>query len=168
MAHLWRFQNDQWHPVPLAGSVLGLSERGEPFPVELTGDVPIRLRAVSEGWVLLAAQAARIRVNGELMRLGCRVLGDRDEIVLGGAARIFFSTERLAHIEPFPGVDNAAVCCARCQQRIELATLAVRCPGCGAWVHEAGNLRCWTYTPTCPLCPQPTAADAGYRWEPGL
>jgi hypothetical protein len=169
MSHLWYLNNSQWVPARLAGAMLGLPAEGggEPLPVRPTDDVPVRLRAAGKDWVLLAAPAARVRVNGELLGLGCRVLRDRDEIALGGM-RAYYSTECLPVVEPFPGASDV-VFCARCRKPIEPGTPAVRCPGCNTWCHEiAEELNCWTYMPACPLCEQPTALDSDYRWRPEL
>ena len=164
MAHLWQIQNSQWQPMPLEGSALALSTSGELRAASAQDDARIRLLASSGDWVLLATPDARVRINGDPLGLGCRLLRDRDEIVVGHA-RAYYSTERLVRIEPFPE-SAAAVFCARCRQQIQPGTLAVRCQ-CGTWCHETEDLRCWSYVETCPLCPQSTALDAGYRWEPG-
>ena len=44
----------------------------------------------------------------------------------------------------------------------------VTCPQCGVWHHqrETDALRCWTYSPHCAMCDQPTDLSAGYRWTP--
>ena len=118
----------------------------------------------NDAWVLLAAPSLGVRVNGRPVVAGIRVLRDHDEIVLGGS-RCFFSTERLARIESFPGAD-AAVICPRCKRPIQPATPAVRCPGCGTWHHQSDDLTCWSYTPTCALCEHVSALDAGFRWQP--
>ena len=164
MALLWQLQHDQWQPVPMAGSLIALSTSGELRKVLPSAIAPIRLRAAGSEWVLLADPGARARINGEPLALGIRVLRDRDEIVLGGA-RSYFSTECLACVEPFPGAEVAVVC-ARCRQKIEPRSAAVRCPGCATWCHQTEDLPCWEYAPTCPLCSASTALDAGYRWEP--
>jgi len=164
MAHLWQFQLDQWQPTPLAGSLLAMSTKGELSQATSSDSSPIRLRAAGSEWVLLAGPSARVRINGEPLALGVRVLRDRDEIVVG-SARSYFSTERLASVDPFP--DNLGVIfCARCKNKIDPGAPAVRCPGCGCWCHQREDLECWSYSPTCPLCDQSTALDAGYRWEP--
>jgi len=126
----------------------------------------VQLRGVGHSWLLLAARAARVRVNGELLGLGCRVLRDRDEVVFG-KSRSYFSTEKLACVEAFPGAAEK-VFCVRCKQPIESGSPAVQCPGCQRWYHESIDLPCWTYGEVCGLCPHPTALDAGFRWEPLL
>jgi hypothetical protein len=126
-------------------------------------DAPVRLRAVAtDAWVLLARPGAAVRINGR--RVGVRVLRERDEIVVG-AARAFFSTERLAQVEAFPG-GSAAIFCPRCKQEIAHGSLAVRCPGCGSWYHQREELGCWLYSQRCQHCAQATPLDGGFRWEP--
>jgi hypothetical protein len=118
-----------------------------------------------ETWLVMGVTAAGVLLNGEPLRTGIRVLADRDELHVDGVGRVFFSTERLARVEPCPGAEPA-VRCVRCKQIIEPGTDAVRCPQCGVWYHQSDDLPCWTYTPHCVLCPQPTALETGYRWTP--
>jgi hypothetical protein len=115
-------------------------------------------------WVLLSPMASEVSINGWRMQSGIRALRDRDEIRLG-AARFFYSSERLAHVEPLPPMDRP-VMCARCKQVIATGTPAVQCPQFGIWTHQSAEYECWTYAPTCPLCSQVTALDAGYAWTP--
>jgi hypothetical protein len=103
---------------------------------------------------------------------GLCVLGDRDEIRMGGELR-YFSTETLASVEAFPGAERA-VFCGRCRQKIEAGTPAVCCPGCGIWYHqdesanlaESERLPCWTYSEKCAFCGHPTALDTVFAWTP--
>ena len=126
---------------------------------------PLRLQAAgNDSWVLLARSMSAVRVNGRPVVAGIRVLRDRDEIVVGGS-RSFFSTERLARVESFPGSDGAAFC-PRCKLEILKDTPALQCPGCRSWYHQREDLGCWLYSPTCQLCPKTTPLDAGYEWEP--
>jgi hypothetical protein len=165
MPHLWTTQNDRWQPAPLRGTALALDAGGALRPAAPGDAAPLRFRGTaSDAWVLLAAPRAGVRVNGAPLLAGIRVLLDRDEIRFGGA-RCFFSSERLVQVEPFPGVAGGAFC-ARCRKAIEPDTAAVRCPGCGTWCHQREDLGCWDFSPQCPLCPQPTALDAGFRWQP--
>ena len=79
-------------------------------------------------WVLIAPPFA-MRVNGQPLALGIRVLRDKDEIIEREEnAPLFFSTERLAAVEPFSG--DAPVVCARCRNEIA--------PGADAW--ERGDV----------------------------
>jgi hypothetical protein len=119
----------------------------------------------SPTWALLAGPSATLRVNGQPLVLGIRVLRDRDEISFDGH-RGFFSTEELAQIVPFPGLPQPAFC-PRCKQKMETGDLAVVCPHCRAWHHQSEKYPCWTYGGTCALCQvQSTALDAGYTWTP--
>lgn len=165
MPHLWLQNDNRWDPAPLGGSALALDDAASLRPLGAGEAAPLRFQpAGGDSWVLLATQRAGVRVNGHALVAGIRVLRDRDEIAFDGA-RCFFSTERLACVEPFPGADGP-VFCARCKQAIEPGSPAVRCPGCGTWCHQREDLGCWTYGPKCPLCDQPSALDAGFRWEP--
>lgn len=121
-------------------------------------------------WLLLATIGSAIHVNGAPLFVGSKVLRDRDEIVLadrqsGQRRRCFFSTERLARVEPFPQTPEASRC-PRCQQPIETGTQVVRCPGCGVYHHQFSRLPCWLYGPRCALCDQATDLNLGYRWTP--
>ncbi len=167
MPHLWLHQNDRWEPAPLTGPALTLDPSGSLRADAGGSPAALRFRATAnDGWVLLAPPRSKVRVNSRPLTTGIRVLRDRDEIVLGGV-RSFFSTERLAGVEPFPGgAGGATVFCARCRQAIAKDDPAVRCPGCGTWCHQREDLGCWTYGEKCPLCDQSTALDAGYRWQP--
>ena len=154
MAHLWHIQDKQWQPREIrAGSLTPASAPA------------VRLRAgAGEVWVLLAAPAARVRVNGLPLPLGIRSLRDHDEIVFG-QTRLYFSNERVASVESFPSADHA-VMCPRCRKEIERESPAVRCPGCSAFYHQLEGRHCWTYSPKCQHCDTETALDAGFRWQP--
>ena len=122
--------------------------------------------AGSEEWVLVAGGTRSARVNGVPVCLGMRALGHKDEIAID-CQRAFFSTERMARVEPFPGAERP-VFCPRCKLEIEKGTPAVRCPNpeCGLWHHESTELNCWTYTPQCSTCSQETELGGDYRWIP--
>jgi uncharacterized protein YbaR (Trm112 family) len=119
----------------------------------------------SGSWVLIAAPGFEVRVNGAAVPLGIRVLADRDEISTDEGGAIYFSTENLARVEPFPGAQNRLFC-PRCKQAVETDHPAVRCPQCGVWYHQTDELPCWTYAQHCALCDQSTQLSAGYRWTP--
>lgn len=127
----------------------------------------------SEGsWVLTAPPDLGVTINGRPLKNGLRVLQDRDSIRVPGSSTCFFSTERLAAVEPLPILEE--IYCPRCKLPIEQDGPAVCCPSCGVWHHEqaapdAGReLLCWTYTDTCALCDQATDLDAAqFRWTPG-
>jgi hypothetical protein len=128
-------------------------------------------------WHVLAPPGADVRVNGLPLRVGMRRLRDRDEILLRGAAsgradtpaaaRMFFSTERLAMVVVFPE-GKKTTRCARCKQPILPGSDAVQCPAetCLHWHHQSDELPCWTYAERCAMCDQPTQLDADYRWTP--
>jgi hypothetical protein len=161
MAHLWtRDQStaeSAWAVEPLAGDAVALG--GSPGAAALL----LRRRDyVPESWVLLASSA--IAVNGIPLLTGMRVLRNRDEL-RAADVHVFFATERLARVEPFPGTDQA-IYCARCKDIIAPQSDAVRCPACHVWHHQSQDMPCWTYSATCALCDQPTDLDAAYRWTP--
>lgn len=168
---------DEWVVTPLEGEAFSLAaDRSQPVQigreVDDGGARAVVLRGGGPGgevWVLVGSGA--VHVNGVPLLGGIRVLADRDELLLGaevnGAARIFFSTERLARVEPFPRPDDAAFC-PRCKQQIAPGSRAVRCPGphCRVWHHQSDDLPCWPYSERCALCDQPTETGTGYRWTP--
>jgi hypothetical protein len=163
MAHLWVAEPRvdhagaaiaRWSHQPLAGAVdLGSAARLQPA-------------TTAEGacWVLLGPPS--VRVNGQPASTGIVVLRDRDEICTDGR-RVFFSSETLAVVTPYPGAAEPLLC-PRCRIEITAGTPAVCCPGCRTWLHqnEAEELPCWTHAPFCTQCDQPTALDAGFRWSP--
>ncbi len=115
-------------------------------------------------WAVLCGKDAELYVNGELVRIGFRVLRHKDELRLGRGAAVYFSTEETARVASYARDD--APRCPRCAQAIEKGDRSVRCPGCGVVFHELEERRCWTYAETCALCDQPTALDAALRWSP--
>lgn len=177
MAHLW-FTNDkgEWIIKSLAGEhclhpTAGRDARfasptGEPGPAEIR-ILPPDAAGASPSWTLLAGREASVQVNGQPLAFGIRALRDRDEISFA-SQRLFFSTEELARIAPFPGLAQPA-CCPRCKQKVEVGEPAVACPHCHAWHHQSEKFPCWTYDTTCALCQlQSTALEAGYSWTPEL
>lgn len=120
-----------------------------------------------ECWALLCKSHGRTRVNGAPVFIGVRMLSDRDLIALGAGQRVFYSSERVAQIEPYPGGDDST-CCVRCKLPLLPDTPAVRCPapGCGFWHHQSDEQPCWDYRDGCTSCGHPTAFDAGFQWSP--
>ena len=174
MAHLWeRDESDGgdaaagavWAPRLLRGSTFAPAGHATPANSG-DGEAPV-LRCVggptADAWVLIGA--ARVRVNGAPLSVGIRVLRDRDELYFGGG-QLYFSTERLACVTPFPGSEQACHC-PRCKQTIAAQSAAVQCPQCHVWHHQSDDLPCWTYSERCALCDQPTALNGSYRWAPG-
>lgn len=119
-----------------------------------------------DAWLLLTSPETGLYVNDTAVGTGIRLLADRDAIRLPGADAHYFSTERLARVEPLPDLDD--IFCPRCKLPIDKGGLAVACSGCGVYHHEdTGSARnCWTYSPTCALCDQSTAIGADDRWTP--
>lgn len=171
MAHLWVWHGGEWAIVPMGARPVffgsWMDRDAVPDEVACPADGP-RLVGIPSGdsttWVLLTPSAG-VFVNGSPVLGGIRVLADRDEVRAAGAAPVYFSTETLAGVESLQAGDHETVC-ARCRQEIEPGTGAVRCPGCGVWHHASDAFECWTYAPTCALCPQSTSDMAGFRWTP--
>jgi hypothetical protein len=175
MAHLWvRDSDDSWAAMQLDGRAVDVSV----YPPRVLADgfrlgedtlaAVVRAAAgVSPVWVLLVAAEGEARINGFAPVAGVRVLEDHDEIRAGASRALFFSTETLARVEDFPGSERA-VYCGRCRQPMVKGQPAVRCPSpkCGIWYHQTESLPCWTYSPTCAFCPQPTPLDAAFAWVP--
>ena len=174
MAHIWQTDGTTRVRLPLAGNYFGLTAHIA-TPVQPAATLPAGGALATLGryeragqaplWVLFGSAAGRLRVNGQSLLAGISVLHDRDEILIDGRIRFYFSTEETAKVEPFPACDGP-VFCARCRQAISPATPAVRCPSCGHWCEQSEEKPCWIYGPTCPMCEQPTASDTGLRWIP--
>ena len=174
MANLWHIDGNSWVRRSLLSdgvAVSALRERpNSTLPARSQEGAPVWLRQYARAdappiWVLLSGVTPHVWVNGQALSCGLRVLRDRDEILIPGLTRCYFSTEDPARVEPFPAGEGP-VFCARCRQPIQPATPAVRCPACGHWCEQSEAKPCWTYGPTCPLCEQPTAFDTGLRWTP--
>jgi hypothetical protein len=119
-----------------------------------------------EYWVLVGDGS--IRVNGTPLAGGIRVLQHRDEIHVGENPPVYFSTERPARVEVFPGAERP-IRCPRCRLEIRPGDLAVQCGRCRIWHHEHEEYRCWTYpeAETCAACQvQPNTLDEGLSWFP--
>lgn len=174
MAHLWLTcrGDDVWDILPL--------ETGSRYRLTGSSAHPVaRASAGASGgcavlmshkgprgaeWVLLSSQGAyAARVNGTLH--GVKMLADRDEVRVN-RTRLFFSSEALAQVEPFPGADGHAGKCPRCNAGFDVGQLSVRCPKCGVWSHQFDGRNCWTYAAGCASCGHPTALDAGFAWTP--
>ena len=175
MAHVWLADNvDRWSPTPLQEEWTVLSGEG----VLLTDatsvtspsrEAPVIVRrastSVPDRWVLLSSDTLEVRVNGTALALGIHILDDRDAIRLADGRLFFFSTEELATVRAFAGLERA-VFCPRCKLVIEQGSPAVRCPQCRTWHHQSDEFPCWRYADHCALCDQQTAEDNGYRWTP--
>ena len=178
MAYLWiPTKDNEWAVAPLEREAYAL-EHGRERPLRRSPQAPEHNGPARLQWAPMGADGAfvlmaphrqtSVRVNGTPLHAGIRVLRNRDEIRLNGT-RMYFSTERLAQVTPFPGADRPTQC-PRCKQPINEGQMAVRCPNprCGVWHHqsEVDELPCWTYTPNCANCGQETELSSGFRWTP--
>lgn len=173
MSQLWLSASGHWQPHPLPAPACALTHRdgkiqlsNVPAPAPLLAEL-CRGPAgpESDTWLLLTPAVAAVRVNGQPV-FGLRRLRHQDEIRFSGHAPVYFSTERLAVVQPFPGAERP-VHCVRCRQEILRASPAVQCPGCGLWHHSDADQQrpCWTYAPTCASCATATTQD-GFAWSP--
>jgi hypothetical protein len=145
---LWRWEawDGVWRAEPLAaGEAVALGPRVLALPLS------------SGGCGLLVV--GRVFVNG-VPALPLRVLQDRDEIRVDDQS-MYFSTDGPADVVPFFGAPT--VRCGRCQGPMQMGELAVQCPRCRTWHHQAPDLSCWSYGPQCPGCGRPTT---GAAWQP--
>jgi hypothetical protein len=169
MAHLWaRSESGDWEAVKLEGEVFALVPAPQPVARPERGAAVLCGRSVAgtrEAWVLLSSPSVDLRLNGAPLQTGIRLLKDRDAIQLSDGFPTYFSSERLAEVELFPGSPEP-VYCPRCKTEIEAGTPAVRCPGCDSRHHQSESFGCWLYADRCALCDQPTALDEGFRWSP--
>ncbi len=169
MAHLWaRTESGDWEAVKVEGDVFALVSGPQPVAQPDTDGAALCRRSTPGGretWVLLSRPSVDLRLNGVPLQTGIRVLEDRDAIQLSDGSPTYFSSERLAEVELFPGSPEP-VYCPRCKTEIEAGTPAVRCPGCDSWHHQSETFGCWLYAERCALCDRPTALDAGFRWSP--
>ena len=165
MAHLFITELNEWTTRALSGEVFQLPGATPSSPAGA-----LVRRAVSAtpdgGWHLLAPPSSSVHVNGEPAALGIRVLRDKDEIRLLGAAPMFFSTEQLVAVEPFAGLPEGR--CPRCTKAIEPQSPAVRCGVCNTWYHQADARRCFTYgeNPICVMCGSDAVLSGEFAWSP--
>ena len=183
MAHIWiskHNETDQWVAISLGhgGRVFLTGDASQPVAAGAAGSsdgAGAYIIHHSQGnvandngqWILYASCGANVHVNGRRLALGMRGLEDKDEICVGQSGSMFFSLEKLAAIEKFPGIGRSAPC-PRCRRQLAIGDQAVRCPQCAVWHHQTDELDCWTYSEKCAACgDHPTAlAAAGYRWTP--
>lgn len=174
MPHLWMPVADQWQSVALNGPRFALTggspDRLLPRTPGDSPDADVVLARQDEGgvpgWLLLAPASIGVRINGQPLPLGVRALRDKDEIRLPGAPAIYFSTEELTVVEPFPGAHP--VDCPRCSKPIEPGTPAVRCPCCQIWYHQQSGRSCFTYAEACTTCGSETRLSEEFQWTPEL
>jgi hypothetical protein len=122
---------------------------------------PWQEAAGSASYLLLVKPGVEVRLNGR-QPLSLSLLHDRDEIAVGNA-KVYFTTESLPTVGPFPG-SAETLFCARCKSALAAGALAVQCPGCHLWYHAYDDRPCWTYHTHC-VCGHPTHGD--FVWRPG-
>src|SRR5690349_10498961 len=168
MAHLWINKDPRgWQaerlPAQFDLALISAPQAGDTYPGAINTKRAQIIRAVGAAtrvWALILAPESRVLVNGRAVLAGLVVLGERDEIRIGGT-QLFFSMETLAVLDEFPPQERT-VFCGRCRQPIIAGSPAVRCPGCNVWYNQSADLPCWTYTDKCSFCGHPTALDAGF------
>ena len=114
-------------------------------------------------WLLIGNGA--LRVNGNPIPPGIRLLQHRDELRLAGA-RAWFSTERLAVVEPLE--DRSGPRCPRCSKEIAYGSLSAICPACSVAFHQSDRKPCFTYEPVCPICKGGTEIGGEFSFRPEL
>lgn len=172
-----RLESGEWQALALAGETLSLI--GESASVAVgsaaaspPSHAPVLRRLASpsgDTWLLLAPESSKVRVNGRPLVTGLWVLSHRDAVQLGAAPPLFFSTERVAVIEPFAGGPDP-VFCPRCKTVVAAGSPAARCPSCSTVFHQSEALPCFDYGEisgeVCPICGERTALDGELRWTP--
>jgi len=121
------------------------------------------------GWALVWRRDLVVRINGRRHGLGLRVLRHRDEIRIGDGDPVFYSTETLPVVIPFPGAGEP-VFCTRCQLALEPGQPVVRCPGerCGGGYYyhaQEGQRDCFNYGP-CLVCGYEPTGQTTFQWTP--
>jgi hypothetical protein len=169
VAHLWvKDSTGEWMAMPLAGDGICPVQFGEAKPAMQDPAFIMSCQHSGErNWVLVAGRGTPVWVNGRFFHAGIRILQDRDDVRIHNQPSLFFSTEQLAQVVPFPS-GPSPVFCPRCKQPFVDGTPSVQCPRCGLWEHqdEAQGLGCWGYAATCAVCDQLTDLQSGFRWTP--
>ena len=119
-----------------------------------------------QGAVLLARPGVWVRVNGDPVLGGMRLLQHKDE-VLADDVRLVFSQQGIPAVVAFSLNNGGRLpTCPVCRGLVQESALSVQCPGCARWFHQEGAKTCWTYAPTCRFCNHPTAFDDSAAWRP--
>jgi hypothetical protein len=166
MSCVWQErQPGQWDARAVLPGVL--------LPGQALGIAGVALLGLSGGAAALLVQpGVWVRVNGEPVLGGMRLLEHTDEILAPGA-RLCFSQQTAPVVVRFlPAEGQRLPVCPVCRGPIRELMQAVQCPGCGRWFHQldADGERpakpCWTYAPTCRFCNHPTSFAAEDVWRP--
>lgn len=147
--------------------------RGRPYADELPELSGIAVVPLKQGAALFTRKGVHVRVNGEPVLGGLRVLEHKDEVLVG-SERLFYSAEVTPLVVTFrPDAGERIPVCPVCRGPVRDGMQAVECPGCGRWFHQrpvSGDQPakpCWTYAPTCRFCNHPTPLDVSAAWKPG-
>lgn len=191
VAHLWiKDSTGEWVAMTLNGDAMRLT-KDDVYPASIGHDektvqdsvfIKSWQHAGEKIWLVMAGKRTPVWVNARLLQAGIRVLQDRDEVRIHQKRSVFFSTEELARVVPFPA-GTSPVFCPRCKQPLVVGTPSVQCPRCFLWHHhqqhqqdeahalegledEASSLGCWEYSARCAMCDQLTDLHSGFRWSP--
>jgi hypothetical protein len=164
MSCIWQERAGQWQARAIVGGRLLV---GEELELPGVGVAPMR-----QGAALLVRPGVRVRVNGEPVLGGLRLLEHKDELLVG-TRRLFFSAETTPVVVIFQlAAGQRAVVCPICRGPVRAGMQTVQCPGCGRWFHQREATAdqpakpCWTYAPTCRFCKHPTSFAAEAAWRP--
>jgi hypothetical protein len=140
---------------------------GKPLTGEDLGVPGIALLVLPrQGAVLLTRPEVWVRVNGEPVLGGMRIIEHKDE-VLAGDIRFVFSQQGVPVVVGYTPVAGGRLpTCPVCRGVVREASASVQCPGCGRWFHQEGAKTCWSYAPTCRFCNHPTSFDDESAWRP--
>ncbi len=120
-----------------------------------------------EAWTLIAAASASVRVNGQTLPSGLKLLRHRDAVQVAAAQPLFYSAERIPVVRPFPGAPEP-IFCVRSKTQLQLGDPAVQCKSCSCWFVQTDSIPAFTYGPSCPICGARTALDGELEWQPVL
>lgn len=155
--------NEAWAARRLDAALYVVGDDGTVMAADRARTPAAARIARADGGTFALVAARPLALNGAAPLGGLAVLRDRDEIRTPSGARLYFSTEQLPVVEPYPGADEAR--CARCGDALRPGDAAVRCTGCGLWYHH-GEESCFAYAAACASCKAPTRLDAGFAWSP--
>jgi hypothetical protein len=159
-----------WEETP-GGGWQAIALAGQHSPAD-----GVRLVILGQGAERVAALMVRpglpARVNGEPILGGLRLLGHKDEVLLG-TRRLYYSAEsRPVAVRYLREGESHPPACPVCRGPLRDGERAVRCPGCGRWYHQlevetdGREKRCFTYAPACRYCRHPTDLSGGPVWSP--
>jgi hypothetical protein len=174
MTAIWRQSNDGYvEQVLRSDGDAGIAG----VDVEVGGkQISLGILQIREGarasHVLIIGSGEEVRVNGQPVMGGFRVLQHRDELVVE-TARLFFSAESTPVLETYHHDESARrPKCGVCRAEIRDGQTVVRCPGCNRIFHQiaaagdAPEKNCFSYSAQCPFCQHPTSLTGETSWRP--